>query len=280
MGRVCSCSPLNAGTALPELPEVETVVRAIRPRLLGRTICGVEVRWPNQARPDLQTVQQRPVGRRIESVLRRGKLIVLQLGPGCALSVHLRMTGRLQVLEKGAVEPAYSRAVLHLDDGSMLVFTDARKFGRLTVGPSVAALTQGLGPEPLSRRFSAAWLGAQLGRRRRAIKPLLLDQSFIAGMGNIYTDEALFKTGVHPLRPACELSEEEVKRLHRAMRSLLRRAIECCGTSFDWGYEGGHMQSLLQVYGRKGLPCKRCKAPITRMLVGQRGTHVCEGCQG
>ena len=264
---------------MPELPEVETVARAIRPSLLGRTICAVEVRWPNQARPDLQTVQQRPVGRCIEGVLRRGKLIVLQLGPGCALSVHLRMTGRLQVFGAHAPEPAYTRAVLHLDDGARLIFTDARKFGRLNVGRSVAALTVGLGPEPLARSFSAAWLGTELARRRRAIKPLLLDQSFIAGLGNIYTDESLFKARVHPLRPACELSEEEIKKLHRAMRSLLRRAIECCGTSFDWGYEGGHMQALLQVYGRKGLPCKRCRAPVTRILVAQRGTHLCEACQ-
>jgi len=168
---------------------------------------------------------------------------------------------------------------LGLGAGRTLLFCDARKFGRLLHAVEPAAALAHLGPEPLARDFSAARLHVMLSARRRMLKPLLMDQTFLAGLGNIYTDEALFRARLHPERSAASLHRAEAARLHRAIRAVLRRGIAENGTSLDWIYPGGRMQDYLEVYGRAGRPCPACGRPIERILVGQRSTHLCPACQ-
>ncbi|HSA20294.1 MAG TPA: DNA-formamidopyrimidine glycosylase family protein, partial [Myxococcota bacterium] len=179
---------------MPELPEVETIVRAIRPALVGRRITGFEASWPRQVQPSVDAVRAALLGRRVQAVSRRGKYVVLELGGGAGLLVHLKMSGRLCVAEgHGQERPQHQRAVLRLSGGAPLRFYDARKFGRLRFAPELAAALSGLGPEPLDPALGPARFHAMLSARRRQLKPLLLDQSFLAGLGNIYTDEALFR---------------------------------------------------------------------------------------
>ncbi|MBN2497738.1 MAG: DNA-formamidopyrimidine glycosylase [Deltaproteobacteria bacterium] len=266
---------------MPELPEVETIVRRFRPRLLRKRIAGFEASWPRQISPSVARVRRAVCGRRILELARRGKLIVIHLDDGSALLLHLKMSGRLAWVDRSGVrlpEP-HERARLIMQGGERLLFCDARKFGRIRHVRDVEAALDALGPEPLSAGFDAARLLRMLGERRRRIKPLLLDQAFVAGLGNIYTDEALFRAGLHPLRRACDLDPNEVRRLRRAIRSVLRDGIRRCGTSIDWIYPGGRMQDYLRVYGRAGEPCPRCGTPIQRIMAGQRSTHLCPRCQ-
>ena len=275
---------------MPELPEVETVVRMIRPRLEGRAIGAVDVRWQrtlggSSARRFAQGVR----GARIRRVWRRGKFIVMDLAragrPAGWLVGHLRMTGRIQV-ESRSVDPGpYQRLSLGLDDGRTMHFVDPRKFGRIWFTRALDELLGPLGPEPLSEEFTPGWLHAALHARRRLLKPLLLDQTFVAGLGNIYSDEALHASRLHPLRRSDRVSAEEAARLHASIRSTLRRAILREGSSFDGFYrtpEGqpGSYQDEFRVYGRAGEPCPSCGAPIQRIVVAQRGTHLCRRCQG
>jgi formamidopyrimidine-DNA glycosylase len=182
------------------------------------------------------------------------------------------------------VRPAWVRASFELDDGSRLLFADVRKFGRLALVRRLGEILPPLGPEPLSPGLDAAWMAAALAARRRLLKPLLLDQSFVAGLGNIYVDEALHRAGLHPLTPSDRVSADAARRLVRAIRAVLRRAIERDGSSFDAFYrtpEGqpGRFQDVFRVYGRAGRPCRACGAPIRRIVVAQRGTHLCPRCQ-
>lgn len=265
---------------MPELPEVETVVRSLRPRLCGRRIVAFSSSWPRQVLPSLAAVRRAAVGRTIERVERRGKYIVLALDDASALLWHLKMSGRFE-WDSGCVPgSAHVRARLALSDGERLLFCDARKFGRISLVADAAAALAHLGPEPLDRGFTARRLGRLLAGRRRALKALLLDQGFVAGLGNIYSDETLHRARLHPLRRADALSTTEVRRLHRAMRAVLRQGIALCGTSLDWVYPGGRMQTRLRVYGRGGQACARCGAAIQRIRVVQRSTHFCPGCQG
>jgi formamidopyrimidine-DNA glycosylase len=239
----------------------------------------------------------RLVGRRIAAVRRRGKFVVLELDGGEALIVSLRMTGQLLFREQGNSEDRFVRAVLSFDDGTVLRFADTRKFGRMaivdladlsetrrerrTVG---APLHRSLGVEPLSRRFTVRWLTAMLRRRgRAAVKPLLLDQREIAGIGNIYDIEALWRARIHPLRPAGSLRPAEVTRLHEAIRWVLRKGIRYGGASrrdyVDARGNEGRMQREFNVYGRAGEPCPRCGRAIVRSVVGGRGTFHCPRCQ-
>jgi formamidopyrimidine-DNA glycosylase len=276
---------------MPELPEVETIVRHYRPRLERRRITRYVSRWAKQAEPSVAGVRRGIVGKRIKRLWRRGKYIVAELDDGftsgsrnagrCGyLLIHLRMSGRFEWAanaEKG--RRRHVRALFELDDGSRLLFCDARKFGKVIYTTDLGATTGHLGVEPLDRRFTAVAFEKLLRGRSRQLKPLLLDQSIVAGLGNIYVDEALFQAGLHPLTRSDELTPTQLRRLRNAIRTVLRKAIRHCGTSFDAVYPSGGMERHLKVYGRAGLPCKRCKTPIERLHAAQRGTHVCPKCQ-
>ncbi|MFO7572673.1 MAG: bifunctional DNA-formamidopyrimidine glycosylase/DNA-(apurinic or apyrimidinic site) lyase [Gaiellaceae bacterium] len=267
---------------MPELPEVETIRAQLAPRLEGRTLRRVEILDPRLTRPhDRLVVAAELEGARAVGVERRGKYLLVRLDTGLALLVHLRMTGSF-----GFSPVSHERAVLELDDGSRLVFRDVRRFGTWLV-LDVADLDHYLaaknGPEPLGSRFTAAWLAAQLARRGAALKAVLLDQRVVAGLGNIYADEALWRARVSPLRPANELCSEEVARLHRAIRAALRVGIERQGSTLrDYATpdgSAGSMQHEFHVYGREGAPCDRCGTPITKTRVGGRGSWYCPRCQ-
>jgi len=274
---------------MPELPEVETTVRLLRPHLEGRTIRGASVRWVRTLGGLSPARFTRAVrGTRLVRLGRRAKQIVMDLeregAPAGALLVHLRMTGRLYVETADRPTAKHVRVALDLDDGHVLTFHDVRKFGRVVfVRDAVAALAH-LGPEPLDASFTPEVFAALLRPRRRRLKPLLLDQAFLAGLGNIYVDEALHEARLHPLRRANTLRRPKVVALHTAIQRVLRAAIERQGSSFDRFYrtpEGhpGSYQHEFLVYGRTGKPCRRCGATVRRLVVGQRGTHICPRCQ-
>ncbi len=266
---------------MPELPEVETIVRSLQSVLVGRRIAAVQLRWPRQAEPDAATVVAQLVGRTVLRLTRRAKLLVATLDDGSGLLVHLRMSGRFAWSRDAdqAEEPRHVRAVLALDGFGKLMFCDARKFGRLRWTADPEAALRHLGPEPLGRSFTAAWLAARLASRRRRLKPLLLDQRFVSGLGNIYTDESLHRARLHPTTRSDRVSRAGARRLHRAIRQVLREGILHCGTSLDWIYPGGRMQNYLRVYGRGGQPCGRCGGGIERVVVAQRSTWLCPRCQ-
>ena len=274
----------NYARGMPELPEVETVRTGLDPLLTGRTLESVEIRDVRLTAPDdPRAIAAELEGERVAAVERRGKYLVIRFESGRALLSHLRMTG--SVLSDGA-DDRYARAVVILDDGSSVAYRDVRRFGtwRLLEPDELAPyLDIRLGPEPLGPRFDAAWLGRRLLARRAPVKAALLDQRTVAGLGNIYADEALWRARVHPLRPAGELTAEEVARLARAVRAALRLGIERQGATLsDYrrpsGKEGG-MQHALRVYGREGEPCDRCSTPIAKTRAGGRGTCYCPRCQ-
>lgn len=270
---------------MPELPEVETVVRGLRGPLIGRTVRAMWYGWPGIIHsPDPAHFAARIAGQTFRAVDRRAKYIVAALDDDL-LVIHLRMTGRLYVTPRDAVHDAdrwlYFR--LDLDNGQQLRFSDARKFGKVYLTDSLARIAPNLGPEPLADDFTAANLAALLAGRRRAIKALLLEQSFIAGVGNIYADEALFLSGVRPTRKAGKLTRAECEALAANIRKVLQRSIDTGGSSIsDWinpdGQDGGYQDERM-VYARTGQPCKVCGTPIKRITVGQRGTHYCPKCQ-
>jgi len=273
--------------SMPELPEVETLVRRLGPRLRGRRIAGFESVWP-RALENFTPVQarRRLGGARVVEVGRRGKFFRLGTDQGLWILGHLRMSGNLFLGLPGAPPPRFLRHRLLFEGGSELQFLDARKFGRLRLSEDPDLDLAALGPEPLERGWTAAVFSAALRGRRRQLKPLLLDQTFLAGLGNIYADESLHRARLHPLRNSATLRAEEVRRLHAAIRRTLREAIRACGSSFDFVYstlEGrpaGRFQDQLRVYGRAGEPCRSCGTRrVVRIVVAQRGTHLCPRCQ-
>jgi len=272
---------------VPELPEVETVRRSIAPVLEGARIERVEIRDPRLVRPfDPMIVADALVGERVAEVGRRGKYLIVGFESGRSLLIHLRMTGSLRHARSGAlVDDPYTRAVLRLDNGSDVGYRDVRRFGtwELFEQDELAPyLATRLGPEPLGP-FSAARLGKRLDGRRAPLKSALLDQRTVAGLGNIYVDEALWQSRLHPLRAAGSLDAPELGRLYRAVRSVLRKAIERQGSTLrdyalpDGAY--GTMQEDFRAYGRGGEPCDRCGRPLTRIVVGGRTTTFCPHCQ-
>jgi formamidopyrimidine-DNA glycosylase len=260
---------------MPELPEVETVVRTVAPHIVGRRIVAARftsrfVTPGNRAR-----LAQRLAGRTIESVRRSGKFIVLGLDQG-TLTVHLGMTGRLLV--EG--EPArHTHGVFTLDQG-VLLYHDPRQFGRIEWSAGAPVRVARLGPEPLEIPWEE--FRARL-RRRARIKALLLNQTFLAGLGNIYADESLFAAGIHPLAIAARVKADRAARLYQSIREILTQAIALGGSSIsdyvDARGERGWFQMQHRVYGREGEPCVNCGAPIRKILVAQRGTHFCPHCQ-
>jgi len=270
---------------MPELPEVETVARDLQRWVAGAVIDEVEVRWERTIRHPLpvERFAAEVRGARIAKVGRRAKSVLLRLDDGRLLSIALRMTGALLVAPPAAPDDRYARVVFHLADGRQLRFRDVRKFGRIGLWRRVGQAFSRHGPEPLSGSFTAARLRERLRRRSGRLKSLLLDQSFIAGVGNIYADEALWHARLHPLRRAGTLTLAEVARLHRALRRVLRQGITNRGTTFsDYvsadGEPGANAEQL-SVYRRTGQPCLRCRRQIQRMVVGQRATHWCAHCQ-
>lgn len=274
---------------MPELPEVETVTRLIRPGVEGEPIRAAEVYWERTV-GELggDGFEREVVGKRIVRAWRRAKYIVLDLQhnrrPAGSLLVHLRMTGRLHMVDARSEPGPYERLRLILPRKQALSFVDVRKFGRFTYEPDPGRVLDRLGPEPLGEEFTEAWFRRALRGRQRALKPLLLDQGFLAGLGNIYVDESLFRAGLHPLRQAHKLTGKRADRLHQEIRRVLAEAIEREGSSFDTFYrtpEGqpGSYQHQFQVYGRDGKPCRACGATLRKFIVGQRGTHVCLRCQ-
>jgi formamidopyrimidine-DNA glycosylase len=274
---------------MPELPEVETVTRLIRPRIQGRTIVGTEVHWPRTiGERTPRSFATRLRNARITRVWRRAKFIVFDLErdarPAGFLVGHLRMTGRMHVERRGWDPGPYARVALELDDDQSFHFIDVRKFGRLIWVDDLRVPFARLGPEPLDESFTPDQLHRALRSRRRMLKPLLLDQSFLAGLGNIYVDEALHASGLHPLARSDKVTRAAARDLHAAVRDTLAAAIEREGSSFDTFYrtpEGqpGSYQHQFRVYGRTGQPCGACGQPIQRIVVAQRGTHLCRRCQ-
>lgn len=270
---------------MPELPEVETIARGLH-GIVGQRIEGVEVRWQRTIdSPAPSAFAQRLRGQRITAVGRRGKWLRLYLENGDHLLIHLRMTGRLILEPADAPLDRYTRVLLTLEGGQRLRFSDQRKFGRMILTDEPDEVLGDLGPEPLEEDFTAEKLAQMLAQRRGRLKPLLLNQRFLVGLGNIYVNEALWRARIHPLRPANTLSAEEVERLHHAIQEVLRQAIAQRGTTLDdGGYVGadqetGDFAPRLAVYGREGETCPRCGSTIVRLVVGQRGTHVCPCCQ-
>lgn len=276
---------------MPELPEVETVARALRegapngaPALLGRTIQSVKVLWSREvANLTPRTFARRIVGTRVQSVGRYGKYLLIGLRRPCdesgvlSLIIHLKMSGRLDVVPRAEAFTPHARLVWWLDDGLALRFDDARKFGRVWLVGDPVQVVGKLGPDALSITHDE--FAARLRIRRGALKPLLLDQTFIAGVGNIYADEALHLARLHPRRTAASLSEDDVMRLYEAIRQVLLEGIAANGASFDWVYPGGNFQENFRVYGRAGQRCPTCGASIVRITVTQRSTHFCPVCQ-
>jgi formamidopyrimidine-DNA glycosylase len=270
---------------MPELPEVEYVARQLREALIGRRIVGAEVHWERSiARPTPREFAERVAGQRVMGIDRRGKYLLIALSEGDTLGVHRRMSGNLTFAPPG-VEVPYARVRLLLDDGRQLVYNDPRKFGRLMLlaRDELPGVLSALGPEPLDPAFTPEVLAERLANRPRAIKALLLDQSVVAGLGNIYADEALFRAGINPLRPAASLTPAEVAALHTGIQGALRTGIEHGGTTFgrhrDVYDEAGSNLEHVEVYRRTGQPCVRCGTPIVRTVVAQRGTHYCPRCQ-
>jgi formamidopyrimidine-DNA glycosylase len=305
---------------MPELPEVETIARDLRGLVTGARIVGATNNWPRTLRShEPEAFAAAVSGREIEGVGRRGKQLLVWLGPGlepssgasgdsaagrpadpaaapaadpAVLTVHLKMTGQLFVVDAGTPQDRHVHVVLAFADGRELRFRDMRKFGRMGLyrrdavtgepveGEAVGVLATGA--EPLSDEFTARLFTELLGRRRGRVKTLLMNQDFMAGVGNIYADEALWRARIHPLREAHSLRPYEAHRLHKALRDVLEEAVERRGSSVDdyTAPEGdGSMQEHLQVYQRSGEPCERCGRPIRRIVVGGRSTHFCGWCQ-
>ncbi len=270
---------------MPELPEVETVARSlvegqgVSKGILGLAISEAHIAWPRTiAEPSADEFVQRIRGQKVNGVGRRAKYIRIDLSEDTLL-IHLRMTGALVIDSPDDPLSKYSQVQFLLDGGLRLSFNDARKFGRIWLLDDPATILNGLGPEPLEPSLKPAAFHAMLANRSRQLKPLLLDQSFIAGLGNIYVDEALHFARLHPLASSADLRQDQSRELLKGIRKVLRDSIKANGSSIDWAYRGGDFQNKFKVYQRTGEPCFRCGTPIARIVVGQRGTHFCPKCQ-
>lgn len=272
---------------MPELPEVETVRRGLAAQITGRAFTGISyLEWPRTIEsPGPEELSQLLARCRVLAVRRRAKFLVIALDNQRSLIVHLRMTGQLTVAPQASPRDRFARVALGFADGDELRFSDIRRFGRIGLydQAGLAARFRDLGPEPLDPAWTSAAFVAALARRRTRLKPLLLDQSFVAGLGNIYADEALFRAGLHPLTIAADVAPERAALLHTSIRELLTDAIESGGTTFSnyrdaYGNEGDYYERR-RVYARTDEPCPTCGAPIARIVVGGRGTHFCAACQ-
>jgi formamidopyrimidine-DNA glycosylase len=273
---------------VPELPEVETVRRRLEPVLVGRRFVRVEIADPRLTRPlDPADVARELEGERVTEVDRRGKYLIVRFESGRALLVHLRMTGSLRHAPRGTLQDdPHRRAVVNLDDGSDVGYRDVRRFGTwLLLEPSEVDtyIDARVGAEPLADAYKAKHLAERLAGRRAPIKAALLDQRTVAGVGNIYADEALWRARVHPLTPANELTPEQVKAVHKGVRAALQAGVRRQGSTLrDYQLpdgSSGSAQDRFKVYGRAGRPCERCGTPIDKIRAAGRGTWYCPSCQ-
>lgn len=268
---------------MPELPEVESTVVYLRERVANELIHNVEVNWARTVQyPSVNDFKRKLVGCSISAVERRGKYIVFVLESNsqkpCFLFSHLRMTGSFDVVSQDAPKSKHDRILLRLKSGKEIRFNDPRKFGRFYLGSEKDACTSHLGPEPLDSAFTADVLLQILQARSGRMKSVLLDQSAVAGLGNIYVDEVLWASRIHPLLPAKEVTADQTVLLHRSIQKILRKAIESKGTDFGDGVVAYGMYRP-KVYGRTGQKCPRCRSLVKRIVVGQRSTHYCAKCQ-
>jgi formamidopyrimidine-DNA glycosylase len=274
---------------MPELPEVETVLRGLRTaRLEGARIREVYIGWHRTVSGHTPAEFAAALrGRVITRLRRRAKYLMAELDNGRHLLVHLRMTGQFRLEPADTPPDEHDRLVLHLADGRQVHFHDTRKFGRFRLVDDPQTHLAALGPEPLTKDFTLAAFRRHLAGKQRRIKPLLLDQRCVAGIGNIYADESLWRARIHPARRADTLTPPETVRLHRAIREVLAKAIALGGTTLGSGAtnfysvagrRGRHAEAL-QIFRRTGEPCPRCGDLVTRLIVGQRGTHICPRCQ-
>lgn len=281
---------------MPELPEVETIARSLRnpvefpfensgsiqtrPGIVGRVVSSVELLWTRSlVTPSPDELGNAITGKAVFSVGRRGKYLDIQFDD-LWMFIHLRMSGDIRV-EPFRVDGGekHDRLVIRFADGVQFVFNDPRKFGRIWLVKDPAEVTGSLGGEPFSDLLTAGSFHQMLHSSSRRVKPFLLDQKRIAGLGNIYTDEALFLAGLHPLTPGSAITEFQAECLLRSIRFVLEEGIRHNGASFDWVYRGGDFQNYFRVYQRTGEPCSICGTRIERIVVGQRGTHYCPQCQ-
>lgn len=275
---------------MPELPEVEHVVRALRRAVVGRQIVATEINLPKLILPSsISSFKRKLKGSAIIDISRRGKFILIQLDLHRVLVIHLRMTGTFLLLQPEEPLPRHAHAIFYLDDDRRLVFKDQRQFGIIRlVTKSRLGTTKGireLAPEPFSEDFSVEYLRKTLSRSRRTLKTLLLDQTRVLGLGNIYAAEALFRAGINPFRVSSEISAKRAARLHQAIREVLNSAVT--GISSEGmklespnGFSYGEMfERLWQVYEREGEPCFKCGATIRRLTHGGRSTYWCPRCQ-
>lgn len=272
---------------MPEMPEVEQVRKTLAPHITGKKIVSVEVRLPRLIKyPSAEEFASRLAGRTITEVGRKGKYLVLHTDSNSKMIVHLRMTGALIAQSSNKEEPHYAKIKFVLTDGVTMWFTDIRTFGTLYLVTDNDYYIEGyetLGPEPLSSGFTADYLRPLAARSRRAVKSFILDQTVIAGLGNIYADECLALSKINPMRTAASLSAVEIEELCRAVNTVIAQGIKNRGTTFrdykDGEGNSGENQKYLLVYGRGGKPCKCCGRPLTSAKVGGRGTTYCDFCQ-
>jgi formamidopyrimidine-DNA glycosylase len=273
---------------MPELPEVETVRRGLTRLVQGKTILGVEVRWDKTiSGMDPSVFDAELVGRRIEKINRRGKYLIFIFSGSLAMVSHLRMEGAYYTVPAGTTPGKHDLVTFHLEGGIDLFYRDTRKFGRMVLVPeqdalSVAGLAK-IGPEPTEEDLTLSYMISEFGKSKMHVKPFLLDQSHIAGLGNIYVDETLWQSKIHPLTPANHLTPDDLSILRENIIVEMVHAIAHHGTtvhSFTTAFgEAGEFQNDLQVYGRVGQPCMRCGHPLEKMKVAQRGTTYCPVCQ-
>ena len=267
---------------MPELPEVETIKEELSPHIIGRRFTEVTVCDTKPVKqPSVEEFRRKLIGQKINGLKRRGKYLIFLLSGGSVLVVHLKMTGALLLNPRQT--DSYARVFFHLDDGRRLVFTDRRRLGAIWLLGNEQAVTGKLGPEPLDREFTVGILAERLHKRQAPIKAVLLDQSFIAGIGNMYADEALFAAKIHPLRQAGSLSPGEIRKLHKAIVEVLKSAIESKGASIDTykrpDGQLGTAHDNFRVAHRGGKPCPVCGTTIQRLAVRNRGSYFCPECQ-
>ncbi len=269
---------------MPELPEVETIKNELLPHIIGHRITDVTLLWEGiVSYPSVEEFRSRLIGQEITGASRRGKYLLLNLSGGEVLIIHLKMSGALLLDPVSTELQRYIRAIIYLDEGKKLCFRDPRKFGRMWLVKDARSVIDKLGPEPLQADFTPEILARLLKNRTAPIKALLADQTFIAGIGNMYADEALFTAKIHPLRPGGSLSEDEVRRLHKAIQKVLRSGIDNLGASVENYFRPngaiGTAHSEFKVAHRGGERCPVCGTPIQRLPIRNRGSYFCPRCQ-
>ncbi|WP_119317885.1 DNA-formamidopyrimidine glycosylase [Companilactobacillus formosensis] len=272
---------------MPEMPEVETVRRGLISQVKGKKITHVEIRYPKLITGNVDQFIEFVTGATITDVGRRAKFLLIHLDNGYTIISHLRMEGRYKISNDPRAIDKHSHAIFTLDNGQKMIYNDVRKFGRMqlwnTDDLSNNKSIQKLGPEPLSKDFTFENLKPRIIRHRKDVKTVLLDQSVMSGLGNIYVDEVLWKVKIHPETPANHLTDEDIQRIIEASNEEMRQAIQAGGSTvrsyIDANGHKGNMQNSLKVYGKEGTPCPRCGTKIEKIKVGGRGTHFCPKCQ-